>query len=99
MLHTPFVDHGRIGRIELVIAHDHLGDRLVHRQERALRTGARITLSDEVQVRGEMHLHRVVACIRLDEVEEQIRVIAADGGQCLRTSVDGERGRFVSQFA
>ena len=62
---------------------------LVHRQERALRPGAGVLLPDQVEEGGEVHLHRVVAGVRLDEVEDRDRRrCARTRGQRLRPAVD-----------
>jgi hypothetical protein len=80
-----------------VIADQLLRDCFIHRQKRSVRPRAGVLLPDQIEKRGEMHLLRVVAGVRLDQIEVEIGARARQRGQRLRPSVDGQCRRLVPE--
>ena len=62
------------GRPDAVEGEDLLGERLVLRQVERVGPGARVGASEQVEVRGDVHVLGVVAGVGLGQVEEQVGI-------------------------
>ena len=65
-------------RADPVEGEDLLGERLVLREVERVGAAAGVRLAEQVEVRGDVHVHRVVAGVGLGQVEEEVGVRARE---------------------
>jgi len=88
VLSAALVGDCEVGRLDLVKVENLLCDRLVLSQIESLRAATGIGNVDQIQVGGDVHVHRVIARVGLGEVEDEVGAAPCQRKQRLVLAVE-----------
>ena len=78
---------------------DLLRERLVLREVQGVRAGARVRPAEQIEKRRDVHVARVVARVRLGEVEREVRAVAHDRNERRVGAVENLIERVVPELS
>src|SRR6185437_16981713 len=98
VIREAFVRSRKVRCLDLVKVEDLFCERLVLRKIKSLRTTTGIRKLQQLQEGGDVLVHRVVPCIRLRQIEHEVRTTPCQRKQRLVLAVEQVIRRLVPQL-